>query len=206
MRQVSRIAWGDAPRRHGLAMPPYSEAAGATRGMRQATTRPVRRYIRHTAGRRFARPSDSRGARRDGFRVPDRGRRCRGERGGGGDRGGILGHPVEKAVPRRHRRRTRGRRPPSGTTRRGSPQATAKATASQGFTQQCGSEPSSSRDGGSPSNTNRLTPARPADAAPGAAASFQFPPKKMPQAQTAPLRRTAFRAVSRLPNCSTRGR
>ena len=43
-----------------------------------------------------------------------------------------------------------------------------KATASRGFTQQCGSESSSSKDGGSPSKTNRPTPARAADAAPGA--------------------------------------
>ena len=43
-----------------------------------------------------------------------------------------------------------------------------RVTASWGFTQQCGSESSSSKDGGSPSKTNRLTPARAADAAPGA--------------------------------------
>ena len=51
-----------------------------------------------------------------------------------------------------------------------------RATASRGFTQQCGSVSSSSKDGGSPSNTNRLTPARAADAAPGAADLSRFPP------------------------------
>ena len=51
-----------------------------------------------------------------------------------------------------------------------------RATASRGFTQQCGSESSSSKDGGSPSKTNRLTPARAADAAPGAVDSSRFTP------------------------------
>ncbi len=49
------------------------------------------------------------------------------------------------------------------------------------------------------------TPARPADAAPGAADSLPFLPKKLPEAHPASLPRTAFRAVSRLPSCSTRG-
>ena len=46
---------------------------------------------------------------------------------------------------------------------------------------------------------------RAADAAPGAVDSLQHPPKKLPEAHLASLRRTAFRAVSGLPNCSTRG-
>ena len=51
-----------------------------------------------------------------------------------------------------------------------------RATASRGFTQQCGSVSSSSKDGGSLSNTNRPTPARAADAAPGAVDLSRFPP------------------------------
>ena len=75
-----------------------------------------------------------------------------------------------------------------------------------GYTQQCGSGSSSSRDGGSPSKTNRLTPARPADAAPGAAACFRNPLEKTAGAQPASLRRTSFHAVSHLANCYKRGR
>ena len=55
-----------------------------------------------------------------------------------------------------------------------------------------------------PAKLNR-TPARAADAAPGAADSLPFPLKKLPEAHPASLRRTAHLAVFRLPNCSTRG-
>ena len=45
------------------------------------------------------------------------------------------------------------------------------------------------------------TPARAADATPGAVDSLQVPTEKTQQAQQASLRRTAFHAVSGLPNC-----
>ena len=56
-----------------------------------------------------------------------------------------------------------------------SPQATARQLHLWGSTQQCGFASSSSKDGGSPSKTNQRTPARAADAAPGAVDFFPFP-------------------------------
>ena len=106
--------------------------------------------------------------------------------------------------PRRHRRRTRGRR---ATVARhtGAAAGDGRATASKGLVQQCGFASSSSKDGGSPSKTNRLTPARLADAVPGAAASLVSPPKN-PEAQWASVRRAALRTVSRLADWYTRDR
>ena len=97
---------------------------------------------------------------------------------------------------------------PAANVGNGAPRVAASdgmATASRGTTQQCGSD-TSLRDGGSPSKTNpyagpgRLTRRR-ARSIPSAS-----PPKKVPQAQRASLRRTAFRAIPRLADCSTRGR
>ena len=96
----------------------------------------------------------------------------------------------------------------AATVERDTPQVAASdgtATASQGITQRCGSESSWSKDGGSPSKTNRLTPARAADAAPGAVEFPSVPTEKISEAHLASLRRTAFHAVAGLPNCSTRG-
>ena len=58
---------------------------------------------------------------------------------------------------------------------------------------------------GSPRKTKPDAGPGPSNAAPGAADSLPFALKKTPQAQPASLRRTASRAVSRLPNWSTRG-
>ena len=65
-----------------------------------------------------------------------------------------------------------------------------------GPAQRCGSGSSPSRDGGSPRKTNRLTPARAADAASGAAGSRRAPPKKVPRRN---WRRSAARVPRSLP-------
>ena len=95
-----------------------------------------------------------RGARGDGEGVLHRSRDCRGARGSGGGSGGIPCRTVN-----RHRNRdTIGAEQEAGGPCRVRHAAVAasdgRATASRGFTQQCGSESSSSKDGGSPSNTN----------------------------------------------------
>ena len=117
-----------------------------------------------------------RGARGDTADVLHRSRDCRGDRGGGGGQGGIPGRTVN-----RHRNRdTIGAEEEAGGPCRVRHAAVAasdgRATASRGFTQQCGSESSSSKDGGSPSNTKQPTPARAADAAPGAVDPSRSPP------------------------------
>ena len=95
-----------------------------------------------------------RGARGDTADVLHRSRDCRGVRGSGGGLGGIPGRTVN-----RHRNRdTIGAEQEAGGPCRVRHAAVAasdgRATASRGFTQQCGSESSSSKDGGSPSKTN----------------------------------------------------
>ena len=165
MRRVSRIAWGDAPRRHGLRHAHYGRAEGAE------STGCVRYFdgrtdiqTRQAAASRDLRKA--RGARRDKAGVLDRSRDCRGDRGGRGGEGGIPSRAGD-GDPRHHRRRTRGRGLMSKDTPQ-SPQETARQLHLWGFTQQCGSESSSSRDGGSSRKTNQLTSARAADAVPGA--------------------------------------
>ena len=115
-------------------------------------------------------------------------------------------HPrraVGNRDPGRHRRRTRGRRPMSKDTPR-SPQATARQLHRRASRSNAGPDRPRRRTADRPAKLTR-TPARAADAAPGAVDSLPFPPKKLPEAQPASLRRTAFRAVSDLPDCSTRG-
>ena len=183
-RGATRFRCGSIADRMGRCTPSarIRHAAERRRGrierMRQAATKPVRRDIQHTAGGGLARPSESSRGTTGQNRVLDRSRACRGERGGRGSRGGIpcycglrprsrdaIGAEQEAAGPCRKTRRGRRKR------RHGN-------CIFWGFTQTCGSESSSSKDGGSPSKTKRLTPARPADAAPGAVDSFRFPPKK----------------------------
>ena len=95
-----------------------------------------------------------RGARRDTADVLHRSRDCRGDRGSRGGQGGIPAVRLTDTVtatPSAPNKRPAAH-VDSDTPR--SPQATARATASRGFTRQRGSESSSSKDGGSPSKTN----------------------------------------------------
>ena len=159
---------GDAPAwarmRHAARL---TDGGGESNRMRQAPDRGRggHRIRQAAASRDFW---DVRGARGDTADVLHRSRDCRGARGSGGGLGGIPGRTVN-----RHRNRDAiGAEQEAGGPCRVRHAAVAasdgRATASRGFTQQCGSVSSSSKDGGSPSKTNRLTPARAADAAPGA--------------------------------------
>ena len=142
------------PRGHGCAMPLDRRAVGANRT--RCAMRPIAGGVdikirQAAASRDFW---NVRGARGDTADVLHRSRDCRGVRGSGGGLGGIPGRTVN-----RHRNRdTIGAEQEAGGPCRIRHAAVAasdgRATASRGFTQQCGSESSSSKDGGSPSKTN----------------------------------------------------
>ena len=142
------------PRGHGCAMPLDRRAAGANRNpMRHAPDRGrCGHQTRQAAASRDV--GNVRGARGDREGVLHRSRDCRGARGSRGGQGGIPGRTVN-----RHRNRDAiGAEQEAGGPCRVRHAAVAasdgRATASRGFTQQCGSESSSSKDGGSPSKTN----------------------------------------------------
>ena len=168
IREYGGAAAGDAPAwarmRHAARS---TGGGGESNPMRHAPDRGRggHRIRQAAASRDFW---NVRGARGDTADVLHRSRDCRGVRGSGGGLGGIPGRTVN-----RHRNRDAiGAEQEAGGPCRMRHAAVAasdgKATASRGFTQQCGSVSSSSKDGGSPSNTKRPTPARAADAASGA--------------------------------------
>ena len=78
---VSRIAWGDAPRRHGRAMSPHYRRQGRIDG---CARRPQSRFAGTSSTRQgggFARPSEKSRSTTGRSRVLDRSRDCRGDRG-----------------------------------------------------------------------------------------------------------------------------
>ena len=163
------------------------------------------RHIGHPGRGRAAVSRDHltvRGARRDDFGVLDRSRRCRGDRGGrgAGRHSGIgLSGLTENHQPRRHWRRTRGRRPMSQDTPR-SPQATARQLHRRALRSNAG--PHRPRRGTADRPAKLTSHAGPARRRGAGRGSFPaVPAEKTPGTQSVPLRRTAFRGVSHLPDC-----
>ena len=150
---MAELRAGDAPAwarmRHAARS---TGGGGESNGMRQASDRGRggHRIRQAAASRDFW---NVRRARGDTADVLHRSRDCRGVRGSRGGLGGIPG----RTVNRLRNRDTIGAEQEAGGPCRARHAAVAasdgRATASRGFTQQCGSVSSSSKDGGSPSKT-----------------------------------------------------